>query len=177
MYKNVRGKPRQSVLPSKGVVALWHDELLAVTNCFSGTNAHFMISPSKDGRLLSTLLEKWGFRFIWGSPFKDGKQALSDAIEKCSDAPVLITVDGSRGPNHVMKAGAVVAAMRSGEPLYLCRAYGKGIRLRSWDRFQIVFPFSKIDLVLSDPIYVSANASREEIDTLIANCQNQLESL
>ena len=84
---------------------------------------------------------------VYGSPSKGGSEALFDMLAALKEGrSVMLTVDGSRGPRHEMKPGAIVMARKAGVPLYLLRATGKGWRLNSWDRFLIPFPFSRIEV-------------------------------
>ncbi len=61
----------------------------------------------------------------------------------------------------------------------LCGAkiHSKKILLKSWDLFQIPLPFSKIELHFSEKIFIDENASREEIDALLKECEITLNEL
>ncbi|RME68098.1 MAG: hypothetical protein D6781_11760, partial [Verrucomicrobia bacterium] len=55
-----------------------------------------------------------------------------------------ITPDGPRGPIYDLKAGALLAARRTGSAILLMGIeYRKAWRLKSWDRFCIPVPFSR----------------------------------
>jgi lysophospholipid acyltransferase (LPLAT)-like uncharacterized protein len=59
---------------------------------------------------------------------------------------VAVSPDGSRGPMYDMKAGAVTVAMKTGAPIILLSLNHTGAwRLKSWDRFFIPYPFSRIE--------------------------------
>ena len=54
-----------------------------------------------------------------------------------------ITPDGPRGPRHVFKVGAVYLASQSGLPIVpITVSYHRFWRLKSWDQFQLPWPFS-----------------------------------
>jgi lysophospholipid acyltransferase (LPLAT)-like uncharacterized protein len=66
-----------------------------------------------------------------------------------------ITPDGPRGPCYEMKAGGVIVARRAHAPALLIGAeFESAWRLRSWDRFHIPKPFSRVrmrcELVTAD---------------------------
>ena len=87
---------------------------------FSHHSSYAVISRSNDGELLSTLLKKWGFSLLRGSSARGGSEILADMVEVSKKHYLLITPDGPQGPAYNFKAGAVIAAQRSGSPLYLC---------------------------------------------------------
>ena len=56
-----------------------------------------------------------------------------------------ITPDGSRGPCYEAKPGALVVAKLAKIPvLLLSFEYSAYIRLQSWDRFVVPYPFSSV---------------------------------
>lgn len=161
---------------SPGIVAFWHDEMLPVWRSFAGKNAVGLTSLSNDGAALAALLNDWGYRLIRGSAARGGKEALQEAVEQARHSLVLMTPDGSRGPRHRMKPGAVIAAQRAGVPLYLCRiTCSRGIRLqRSWDRFLIPFPFARIAMIFSEPLSPLDKPERAALDDRIRRCEDLL---
>jgi lysophospholipid acyltransferase (LPLAT)-like uncharacterized protein len=63
-------------------------------------------------------------------------------------------VDGPRGPRGLVKGGAVVAARATGAVLVpMASSIQRGFVIRgAWDRFEVAWPFSRVDLVLGPPI-------------------------
>ncbi len=56
-----------------------------------------------------------------------------------------ITPDGSRGPIYEAKTGAIALARITKKPILLLSfEYSGFIRLNSWDRFVVPYPFSKV---------------------------------
>jgi lysophospholipid acyltransferase (LPLAT)-like uncharacterized protein len=154
--------------PERAVVAFWHGDMLPVWKRFSHHRCTALVSQSRDGGLLTQLLQRWGFHVIRGSSSKGSKEAWAELLGAAEKGLVLITPDGPRGPARKLKAGAVVAAYRAQVPLWLCRVKCRAaIRGTHWDRFLIPLPFARIDLEFL-PFIVPAQASREEIDGLIA---------
>ena len=69
--------------------------------------------------------------------------ALAKALERGQGA--VFTADGPRGPLYKVKPGAVKLAQLTGHPIGIFYAHPrKAWLLRSWDRFMIPKPFSRV---------------------------------
>lgn len=160
----------------KGIIVFWHGYMLPVWKYFGKYNPAAVVSLSKDGEILARLLEKWGFSLIRGSSSRKGKEVLADIVEAAGKSLVLITPDGPQGPIYQIKAGAVVAASRSQNPVYLCGVIisSKYTFEKSWDKFSLPLPFSKIELTLSKPYFIEKDAEKELINQKIAELQTNL---
>jgi hypothetical protein len=56
-----------------------------------------------------------------------------------------VTPDGSRGPCYEAKSGALLVARLTKSPiLFLSFEFGWSFKLKSWDRFRVPLPFSKV---------------------------------
>ncbi len=161
-----------------GIVAFWHGYMLAVWKYFSKYHPYAIVSPSKDGEILSNLLSEWNYSLIRGSSRKKGKQALQDIVENATKNLVLITPDGPTGKINKFKAGAVVASQRCGSPVYLCRVKIKNMFVfhKSWDKFKFPLPFTKIILEFSNQIFVDKDLDREQVNDVIYQCEKFLNS-
>lgn len=164
------------------VVAFWHGEMLPVWKFFAQVEEkqkYAVVSMSRDGEILSQLLEKYGYRLLRGSSSRNGKEILSQAVEIAKEATILMTPDGPRGPAGKFKAGAAVIAQRSGSHLYLIRSQvsiGKVFE-KSWDKFILPMPFSRINLHISENIIVSADISKEAVSEMIAEFELTLNNM
>ena len=158
------------------IVSFWHGTMLYPWYLNRNKKMMGLTSYSKDGELLARALKRWDYVVVRGSSSKGGNVALGIIVDFAKhEGSVAMTPDGPRGPVHKFKAGAVVAAKRSSVPLVLLGvAYQKKQFLRSWDRFQIPLPFSRVRLIYSDPIYVKADAGKDEVSGLITECEEQL---
>ncbi len=145
---------------------------------FKKKKAVGVTSLSKDGDMLAALLKVWGFSLIRGSSSRGGSEVLKGLADAARTSLVLVTPDGPRGPRLEMKVGALIAAHRASVPLVWCgvKIHSKKI-LPSWDLFQIPLPFSKIEVRFSEKISIDKNASREEIDGLLKECDRKLTEL
>lgn len=164
---------RGDIPKQPGIIAFWHGFMLPVWKYFSKFDPNAIVSPSKDGEILSYLLREWNYSLIRGSSSKEGKQALESIIDNATDNLVLITPDGPTGKIYKFKAGAVVASQRSGSPVYLCRVKikSKYVFHHSWDKFKFPLPFSKIILEFSNQIFIDKDLDREQVNEVINQCE------
>lgn len=168
------------------VVAFWHGSMIIGWFLHKDNNFAALVSKSKDGDLLSNVLNKWGFNVARGSSHIGGKQALEILLKQSSEGfSIAITPDGPTGPIYKMKAGAVITAKKSNIPLILLGiANSKKRKLKSWDGFEIPKFFSRSVAVYSDPIYISSDLSYNETsakiieyELLLNNLQKKAEEL
>lgn len=171
---------RISVTPSlpagPAVIAFWHGSMLPVWWACQRQQATAMVSLSKDGTYLAAILEHWGYTLARGSSSQGGSAALATLADAAQKGTVLITPDGPRGPRHIAKAGAVVAAARSGASLIPIRVeiHSAYIFKRSWDLFELPLPWSKVNVYVGTPLVIPGNASHEHIDTITTTLQREL---
>ena len=165
---------RGPVPPAPSVLAFWHGEMLPVWRQFAHLGSRAVVSQSRDGGLLTQLLQSWGYQVIRGSSSRGGKEALAEMVAAARLGRLLVTPDGPRGPAHVLKPGAVVAAAQAGVPLYVCRVQcTAAIHGTHWDRFLVPLPFASIVLEFIE-VPVPPDADRAAIDSLIAATQDTL---
>ena len=79
---------------------------------------------------------------------------------------IAITPDGPRGPRHELQAGAVKLAQLSGAPVLPIRMrYGRAITLKTWDKFQIPLPFTRVEVVFEPLHTVPRTSTPEEFES------------
>ncbi|PKL84176.1 MAG: hypothetical protein CVV24_00995 [Ignavibacteriae bacterium HGW-Ignavibacteriae-3] len=161
------------------VCAFWHGSMMIGWYIHRQNNAAALVSMSRDGDVLAAILEKWKYNVLRGSSSTGGNDALTGMVLLLREGYTLaITPDGPRGPIYKMKAGAIISAKRSNVPLYLVGiGIKKKIKLKSWDHFEIPFPFSRVLVIYSDPILMDENLSYEETNQKIINCETLLNKL
>lgn len=161
------------------VAAFWHGSMMIGWYIHRNKNFSALVSQSKDGEVLASILEKWNYYVVRGSSSTGGSEALSAMVELMSkNYSLAITPDGPTGPIHQMKAGAVITAKKSNVPLFLA---GIGIKkkfvLKSWDRFEIPKPFSKVVVIYSDPIFIDDSLDYDATNQKIVECEKLLNKL
>lgn len=128
-----------------GVLALWHQDLLACAAAFKNKGVHVLVSQSQDGELFSKSISLLGYNVVRGSDSKGSLNVrlLWKALQ--NGCFVGMAVDGPKGPPLKVKRGTLWLIEKSGAPAYHLRVqYSRFFRIKSWDRMKIPFPFSKI---------------------------------
>ncbi|MDP2362281.1 MAG: lysophospholipid acyltransferase family protein [Ignavibacteria bacterium] len=161
------------------VLAFWHGTMLLPWFLHRDDGFAALTSKSKDGDLLAKQLKHWKYKVVRGSSSKGGDIALGIMVDLAKNGfSVAITPDGPRGPEHKFKAGAVITAKKSKVPVVLM---GIGVKskkkLKSWDKFQIPNPLSKINVIYSEPIYVDGKLTYDETSKIIEYCERELNEL
>ncbi len=137
-------KPFRPAAPC--VVATYHDEMVLTVGLLAHQGLVGIASLNHNGAAAGAVVNRRaGFGVVHGSQTKGGKEAFAELQDLVSNGgSAWLTVDGSRGPRHEMKPGAAVLAKKKQVPLYLVRCSAPGIRLPTWDRFLIPFPFAPV---------------------------------
>lgn len=146
------------------VVAFWHGELLLqplICNRFlhcSQKKASVLISQHFDGDLISGTIKFFGIDSLRGSSSKGGIRVLLNAVKKMESREyVAITPDGPRGPYHNVADGIVFLAQKSRTPIVISRViYQSAWEFKSWDRFKIPKPFSKVHCIIKEPLNIES---------------------
>jgi lysophospholipid acyltransferase (LPLAT)-like uncharacterized protein len=161
------------------VLAFWHGTMLLPWYLHGSKRFAALTSKSKDGDLLARILKHWNYNVVRGSSSLGGEVALEIILDYAkNNYSISITPDGPRGPKHKFKAGAVITAKKSGIPLVLA---GVGFRrkkiLSNWDKFEVPYFFSKVNIIYSDPIYLDEHLTYDETSTVIRKCEDELNNL
>jgi hypothetical protein len=144
------------------IFCLWHNRLAIsmIVHRRHPRKLAALVSASRDGALLAAVLGRFGVEQIRGSSSRRGPQALLElATHAKKGYDLAVTPDGPRGPRYVVQHGVISLAQVTGLPIIpvTCNTQPK-LCLRSWDRFQIPLPFSRCELILNEPIFVSREA-------------------
>ena len=133
------------------VYVCWHGELFmspqAYRHLHKTEDASAMISHHFDGELISRVYAFLGISSIRGSGRRGAKEVFLKAFRAVKEGrELLITPDGPKGPRHHVHDGAVALAIKNKIPVcvinFTCDRYWQ---LKSWDKFVIPKPFSKIE--------------------------------
>jgi lysophospholipid acyltransferase (LPLAT)-like uncharacterized protein len=146
-----------------GLIAmLWHEEVFSVAWSYRATRPHTLANVGDSGELITRILEVCGaVVFRGGSSRRRSRQREHVLVEMVrhmrENHRVVygITVDGSNGPYHVVKPGALFIARKCGKPIVLVRTWAKrNLHLPTWDRMAIPLPFNHIRQYLVGPYSV-----------------------
>jgi lysophospholipid acyltransferase (LPLAT)-like uncharacterized protein len=158
------------------IFCFWHQCVLPCAIYFRTTGATILISRSFDGELITRILGLFGFRAVRGSSSRgarEGLLGLKDVIE--SGKPAIFTADGPRGPIYQTKMGPIKLAQITDAPIGAFHLQPEHAwTMKSWDRFLIPKPFTRIVVSWSSwthvPVNLHANdfePKREELNAAI----------
>jgi lysophospholipid acyltransferase (LPLAT)-like uncharacterized protein len=163
--------------------ALWHNRLLVfpvvLRRFFGNRPGAALISASGDGDLLSDAIHRFDYDVVRGSSSRLGATALlqlSDVLAAGRD--VVITPDGPRGPAYEIGPGIIFLAQKTGaRVLPMNMEYSSCWRVKSWDRFIIPRPFSKVRVIVGEPEQIRSTSTPEEFESERLRLQDTMMSL
>lgn len=191
---SVQGTEHLKTLLENGQACIpcyWHQQqifcmryLLDVTNSDQRLKLGYLISPSADGDIATNMFGNQGIHIIRGSATRGGAQALREIYLKIRQEGIspIVTPDGPTGPIYECKPGVAMLSQLSKAPLLpLAYAASSGWYLKSWDRFLLPRPFSRIAISVGEPLMVTkadsadnfANACQtmnDRLNNLASNC-------
>ena len=148
---------------NNGVFYFWHQNIIAAIFFFFKNKiiGHCIISPSRDGKIIAFIAKKFGFKIIYGSAYKDSIKLIRQSLDVLDvNKRIGIVGDGSRGPAFKLQRGIIYLATKSDLPLIFIefKAEWAFTFNKSWDKFQIPLPFSKILVNVHNPVIASKDA-------------------
>ncbi len=153
------------------VYVFWHNKLLIASIFLDKLgNTAVLASPSKDGEIVSTVLEKYGYEVIRGSSDNQAVKGLVGLLKRIKSGYNIGTpVDGPKGPIYEVKPGMLYLAQKSGTKVVpVGGAFSrKWVFEKAWDRFEFPKPFSKLVCVLGDPVEIEKGRNVEEYAKII----------
>ncbi len=132
------------------IIVLWHNRLFLAgewqRRFRNNRDCYGLISSSRDGAWLERFYSWSGIKAVRGSSNRNGASAIRLLVKKLKAGhDIGITPDGSRGPRYKAKPGALFVARVSRKPIVLLSfEFSSHFKLKSWDKFKIALPFSKV---------------------------------
>lgn len=159
-YQNLRKEKKPVILLA------WHGRMLLLPYFFRKRGIAALVSPSRDGEIIARIAGGWGFRVLRGSSSHAVVRAwveMRKGLERGGE--LIIIPDGPRGPDRVLKPGCIRLAAETGAFLVPFSFSASRKRfLKSWDRFLVFFPFSRLVAVFGKPISVDASLDEEAME-------------
>jgi len=161
------------------IYAFWHGRMLAL--CFSHRRQkiHIMVSEHRDGEMIARTVDRLGFVPVRGSTTRGGLRALFQMADRAGAGyDVAITPDGPKGPRFQVQQGVITLAQRTGMPIVpVANSASFRKTLSSWDRYIIPLPFSRVVIMLGEPIYVPRRLSGEKMQQKRTELEQALNTL
>lgn len=163
-----------------GVV--WHNRLLFFPSMCprkARRRAVAVISASRDGQYIADLIAQFGIKSVRGSSSRNAVKVLHDAFKSLKGGSfIAMTPDGPRGPKYHLNKGAVQLASKMGIPIMpMAVNFSSYWELKSWDRFQIPKPWSKISLVVGEEIMIPPDLTKEEFEVYRQKVEDALNAV
>lgn len=162
------------------VFAIWHDEMFPLFYLHRGEKVTAVVSASDDGEILAQFMSRMGYGLARGSSSRFGLRALKTAAQVMDKGrDIIFTVDGPTGPRHKAKPGAVYLAARFKAEIVPVRVGmpQKYEFSKSWDKFCLPLPFSRIDVHYGDPYIPGSEISTKALENQSRELENKLKSL
>lgn len=172
------GSPEAAVPPV--IYILWHNRFFTVPAawnriCRGHRRSVTLTSASHDGDMVARAMAVFGLGAVRGSSSRRGvaaliglKRALQEGIDVC------LTPDGPRGPRYRIQPGVIKLAEATGAPIIPVHVrFSSAWRLKTWDRFVIPKPFSRVDVTFAAAIHLPPGMDADAFE----NARLHLESL
>lgn len=151
------------------ILSGWHGRALMFASFWNKKRPiSALVSLHQDGRLIAGVLEKYGFGTIGGSTNGNARGAAIELMRCLKKGESIgIIPDGPRGPRMKMNLSPLFFARKTGKPLFgVTYSVKSSIIIRkAWDQMMIPLPFSKGIIRVTEPFYVPADVSDEELET------------
>lgn len=168
--------PNQPNFQGRYIYIFWHENLLMPAYQYGKPNISVLISNHSDGEMIAQACKHLGFSLVRGSSTRGGIEAIRNMVKLSKDGHIAITPDGPKGPRGVIQQGVIYLAAKSGLPIIpMGFAYSSVKRAKSWDKFAIPNPFSKIVLVTTPEIYIPSDIDKDNLEEHLTRVQNELD--
>lgn len=144
------------------IITLWHGQMLPLLYQHRGERVAILISEHRDGEIIARIATALGHRTVRGSTTRGAGRALLSMVRQVeAGQDIAVTPDGPRGPAKSFAAGALIVAQRTGAAIIPATVVARSAwRLKSWDRFMIPRPFTRVVISYGPAARVSAGDAR-----------------
>jgi lysophospholipid acyltransferase (LPLAT)-like uncharacterized protein len=161
------------------ICVFWHGQMLSLAHFHRNEAFAVLSSTHRDSEFLARVLRRLGFDLVRGSSTRGGIGALRGLIRAVRGGKDLaLTPDGPKGPLHIFKPGALVAAQQTGAPIVpVGVGADRAWYLPSWDRFMIPKPFSTVRIRYNHPHWVPRDATEADRERIAAGLGEELRKM
>lgn len=177
----------QGEMKGPALYCIWHNRLALSMACYhgyirkhsQGFGLAAMASASKDGAMMSAVLEFSRVQPVRGSTSRRGPQALREMTTWARRKyDLAIIPEGPRGPRYTVQMGVIALAQLTGFPIVpVTFNLGWKISLKSWDRFQVPLPFSRCEMIFEKPMRVPREISEQDREKLRLQLEETLKKI
>ncbi len=163
------------------IFAILHGQALIMVLYGRDKGVYSLSSLSEDGLIAGKFQEIMGFKVIYGSSElgrkeRGARKATIRLLRALKEGEsVGITVDGPVGPAFSVQKGVLYLSHKTQRPIVpLVAKVSRAIVFKSWDRFTIPLPFSKVTILEGRKFTVK---SQDDIDKLGQEVERELRTL
>jgi lysophospholipid acyltransferase (LPLAT)-like uncharacterized protein len=148
------------------IMAFCHGRILPALYRFRHRGIVVITSDNFDGEWIARIIHRFGFSTVRGSTSRNAARAALMAKRRMEEGySVGFTVDGPRGPARVVQPGAIWLAKVTGHPILPFHLEAASSwQAPSWDAAQVPLPFSRIAVVMDEPLWVPGDADGPELE-------------
>jgi lysophospholipid acyltransferase (LPLAT)-like uncharacterized protein len=157
-------------------MAAWHGRIFVGVYFFRFWRLVALVSQHLDGEMIARTIIRLGFETVRGSSTRGGKKAFYKMVSLLkSGRNGVVIPDGPNGPRHQIKNGVMFMALQANVPIIPFTFSAKSaIVFRSWDRFVMPKPFTKILIKIGEPIRLPKNVSDKELIKIKQNIESEM---
>ena len=155
------------------IIALWHGQFFLLPGIYPREiPGRAIVARHDDAEALARVLRHFGLGLVRGAGAagrrggrdRGGAEAAHGLIASLREGfSIALTADVPPGPARKSGPGIIMISSRSGRPIVpFAVASSRYWSANSWSRMTINFPFSKLGIVMGDPIYIPREARAEE---------------
>ena len=161
------------------LLCTWHQHFFSFIRYFRNYRKFgpsLMISQSSDGEIIAGVANLSGWHTVRGSSSRNGTPALREMIQRLKNTGLAAHIlDGPRGPAGIVKRGAIYLAIGADAAIVPLTAVAENAwYFKSWDRFMLPKPFSKVTIRYGDLIPLPKSDTDDEIERLRIRLQDIL---
>ena len=146
------------------ILGVWHGSIVYFIFPLRVYRLTVMASKSRDGTNIAKVAQVFGVKTAWGSTSRGAMGGIREMYRVLrSGKNVTIMPDGPRGPRYVLQSGVINLAQRNNVPIVPINFSGPRIfEFSSWDRMKLPKPFSRVTILVGDPIWIDPKDKDEE---------------
>jgi len=155
------------------IIALWHGQFFLLPGIYPAEiPGRAIVAKHDDAEALRRILRHFGLGLVRGAGSagrgrdRGGAEAAHGLIASLREGfSIALTGDIPPGPARKCGLGIVLISSRSGRPIVpFAVATSRYRSVNSWSRMTINLPFSKLGIVMGDPIHVPREAGPAELE-------------
>jgi lysophospholipid acyltransferase (LPLAT)-like uncharacterized protein len=160
------------------IFTFWHEYIITVLPRWGHTPLTVLCSQHRDGEWVNQTALSLGLNIVRGSTSRGGSAAIRQMKKNSKFSSLAISPDGPRGPRRKMAIGPVYLASLLRMPVV---PVGIGIsnpyRLKTWDKFAVPRPLSRVRLVFGPKIRVDRKSGKQQLESTQQGVQRLMNDL